>query len=148
MSAKAITPRLIESLYSEALLLADETRGYFDRRGDDRAALAPAERVLFACEALKASTRLMQVIGWLLLRKAVAAGELPADEFDDPRRRLEASPDIDADALARFPAQARQLVLAGVDLHQRVARLDSGEVAVAPISSPARALFDRLERSI
>ena len=148
MSADALAPRLIESLYSEALLLADETRAYFDEGGAaDRASLIPAERVLFACESLKASTRLMQVIGWLLMRKAEAAGEVPVIDPSDPRRRLDESPPVDADALAWFPARARQLMLAGIDLHQRLARIDN-VAAAEPPQSPARALLDRLERSI
>ncbi|WP_254602062.1 DUF1465 family protein [Sphingomonas bacterium] len=149
MAAEAITPRLIESLYSDALLLADETRGYFDQAGTaERAALSAAQRVLLACEALKASTRLMQIIAWLLLRKAVAAGELAAGEADDPRRRLEDGPSVDPAALADFPAQARALILAGVELHQRVARLDAGAEPERPVASPARALLQRLQRSI
>ncbi|NIJ08082.1 regulator of CtrA degradation [Sphingomonas vulcanisoli] len=149
MRADAIASRLIEGLYSEALLLADETRAYFDQgNASEREGLTPAERVLFACEALKASTRLMQVIGWLLMRKAEAAGEVPVTDPSDPGRRLEEVPAIDADALARFPARGRQLVLAGFDLHQRVARIDQGDAAQEPSQSPARALLHRLERSI
>ena len=148
MRAEAIASRLVEGLYSEALLLADETRGYFDRRdAGDRGSLPPAERVLLACESLKASTRLMQVIGWLLMRKAEAAGEVPVADAADPRRRLEDSPTVDADVITRMPDRARQLVLAGVDLHQRVARIDKSDTAEPP-PSPVRALLDRLERSI
>ena len=148
MRTEAITSRLIETLYLEALLLADETRGYFDQSNAAEAdALSPAERVLLACESLKASTRLMQIIGWLLMRKAEAAGEVPVTDPSDPRRRLDECPAIDAEVIARMPARARQLVLAGVDLHQRVGRIDQGDSA-EPHQSPARALLDRLERSI
>ena len=148
MRADAIASRLIETIYSEALLLADETRAYFDQGNvAEHGALPPAERVLLACESLKASTRLMQIIGWLLMRKAEAAGEVPVTDPSDPKRRLDDCPDIDADVIARMPARARQLVLAGVDLHQRVGRIDQG-AAAQPHQSPARALLDRLERSI
>jgi len=45
-----ITSRLIDSLYTEAMLLADEARHYFDDIGrDDRATLHPFARVGFAC---------------------------------------------------------------------------------------------------
>ena len=48
-----ITPRLIDSLYTEAMLLADEARAYFDETGrDERQTLEPFARVGFACESL------------------------------------------------------------------------------------------------
>ena len=50
-----ITPRLVDSLYTEAMLLADEARGYFDEAGrDDRMTLDPFARVGFACESFEA----------------------------------------------------------------------------------------------
>ena len=40
-----ITSRLIDSLYTEAMLLADEARAYFDEAGrDDRGTLEPFVR--------------------------------------------------------------------------------------------------------
>ena len=44
-----ITSRVIDSLYTEAMLLADEARSYFDDAGrDDRGLLEPFVRVSFA----------------------------------------------------------------------------------------------------
>ena len=41
-----ITSRLIDSLYTEAMLLADEARSYFDEAGrDERSTLEPFARV-------------------------------------------------------------------------------------------------------
>ncbi|MEA3059703.1 MAG: regulator of CtrA degradation, partial [Sphingomonadales bacterium] len=55
-----ITSRLIDSLYTEAMLLADEARSYFDEAGrDERSTLEPFARVGFACESLKVTTRIM-----------------------------------------------------------------------------------------
>ena len=49
-----ITSRLIDSLYTEAMLLADEARSYFDEAGrDERSTLEPFARVGFACESLE-----------------------------------------------------------------------------------------------
>ena len=59
----ALSDRVAEQLYTEALLLADETHAYYDAVGRaERDRLEPKARVLFACEALKATTRLMHVI--------------------------------------------------------------------------------------
>src|SRR6476661_1078328 len=72
-----ITPRLINSLYTEAMLLADEARAYFDEAGrDDRQLLEPFARVGFACESLKVTTRIMHIVAWLLTQKAVETGEI------------------------------------------------------------------------
>ncbi|RYG75678.1 MAG: DUF1465 family protein, partial [Alphaproteobacteria bacterium] len=73
--------KLIDSLYIEAMLLADEARGYFDEIGrEERDALEALNRVAFSCESLKVTTRLMHIIAWLLTQRAVDAGELaPGD---------------------------------------------------------------------
>jgi regulator of CtrA degradation len=137
--------RLVDSFYTEAMVLADEARHYFDEGGRaEREALPPMERVAFSCESLKVTTRLMHVISWLLTQRAIAAGELPENWALDPARRLGAAPTTDVELLARFPAQARGLIWSSVDLHRRVALLDAaltGEVAVV---SPARSMLDRL----
>ena len=67
MTERQLTPKLIDGLYVEAMVLADEARSYFDTGGrDDRLALDPLDRVGFSCESLKVTTRLMHVIAWLL----------------------------------------------------------------------------------
>lgn len=147
-----LTNRLVDGLYTEAMLLTDATRGYFEGPGvEDRKLLRPDVRVLFACEALKATTRIMQIVAWLLTRKAIAAGELPEQEGETPRRRLAAAPALEARVLVRLPAEARRLLEAGADLYERVRRLDDSldqdEPDEAPVS-PVRSLLQRLERSL
>src|SRR4029453_11635297 len=84
-----ITSRLIDSLYTEAMLLADEARSYFDDGGrEDRLALEPFVRVPFACESLKVTTRIMHIVAWLLTQRAVETGEIPGHEGRRPERRL------------------------------------------------------------
>ena len=62
-----LAPKLIDSLYTEAMVLADEARSYFDRYGkEERDRLDAILRVGLSCESLKVSTRRMQVIAWLL----------------------------------------------------------------------------------
>jgi regulator of CtrA degradation len=66
-----LTSRLVDSLYVEAMLLADEVRAYFDEGGrEEREALPPLLKVSFSCESLKVTTRLMHVIAWLLTQRA------------------------------------------------------------------------------
>jgi regulator of CtrA degradation len=143
-----ISARVAETLYTEALVLADETHAYYDREGKaDREDLSPTERVQFACEALKATTRLMHVIAWLATRRAIAAGEMAETDLDAPERRLGDSAPSDHQVLGALPSKARRLILSGIDLHERVARVAAGLEAPVSIGSPARALIQRLERA-
>ena len=137
--------RLIDALYVEAMVLADEARSYFDDGGRaDREALSPMERVAFSCESLKVTTRLMHIIAWLLTQRAIDAGELTRREALDPSRRLGAAPVTDGAVFASLPDPARALIAASADLHRRVARLDAAQELDAPLPSPARSIQDRL----
>lgn len=148
MSGATLASRLIDGLYTEAMLLADETRGYFEGEGvAEREALPPRERVDFACEALKGTTRLMHVIAWLLVRRAISEGELEPGDAAAPQRRLGETPPLDLDALAGLPEPARRLLSQGADLYERVRRLDEGSIVPTAIASPALSLIQRLERS-
>lgn len=137
--------RLVDALYVEAMLLADEARDYFDERGRaEREALVPLTRVAFSCESLKVTTRLMHVIAWLLTQRAVMAGEMRPEQALDPSRRLGEPPLTDAAALADLPRRALALIDASIDLHRRVGLLDDAQVAARAAESPVRALQERL----
>ena len=140
--------RLVDALYTEAMVLADEARTYFDEGGrHERDAMAPMARVTFSCESLKVTTRLMHVIAWLLTQRAVDAGEMSRSDALDPSRRLGAPPYSDPAVIADMPGQARALVNASIDLFRRTARLDEDQ-APGTADSPARAMLQRLMVSI
>ena len=144
-----ITPRLIDSFYTEAMLLADEARSYFDDAGhNDRDRLDPFTRVTFACESLKVTTRIMHIVAWLLTQRAIESGEIQYAEGRRPERRLGHAQDSDPETVGRLPASAQRLVNASTDLYARVKRLDDGSVVGEPPQSPARALMGRLERGL
>lgn len=144
-----ITPRLIDSFYTEAMLLADEARSYFDEAGRaDRDTLEPMARVGFACESLKVTTRIMHIVAWLLTQRAVETGELTASSGRRPERRLGHAQQSDPEIVARLPGSARKLINASSDLYARIKRLDEGAIAQEPAPSPARALMGRLERGL
>jgi regulator of CtrA degradation len=138
--------RVIDTLYVDAMVLADEARSYFDEGGrSDREALDPLVRVAFSCESLKVTTRLMHVIAWLLTQRAVDAGEMAPREALDPSRRLGSAPVSEPAALSAIPAAARQLIEASADLHRRVARLDDAQADEAEaFVSPVRSMHNRL----
>jgi regulator of CtrA degradation len=150
IASTELTPKLVDALYVEAMVLADEARSYFDAGGrDDRLALAPSDRVGFSCESLKVTTRLMHSIAWLLTQRAVAAGELSRGQAARPDRRLGAASASDEALLARLPQAAVDLIRASEDLYDRISRLDERSYALpAAAASPARSLLGRLERSL
>lgn len=143
-----ITPKLVDSLYTEAMILADEARAYFDQ--DNDLVLEGADPVVtlaFTCESLKVTTRLMQCIAWLLNAKAYFAGELSAEEMESGSRSLGAAPPIDEDALIDFPEPARALIWASGDLYERLSRLDRNIAAPAPapVETPVHAMLRQIE---
>lgn len=148
-SQAVLTPALIDPLYEEALSLADEARGYFVETGQgDRLDLEPMERVLFSCESLKVTTRLMQMIAWLLVGKAVAAGEMTPEEALSPERRLgfvEDSDEAREPRLTQLPEQAQSLIRRSCDLYQRVSHIEAS-LADHGVGG-ARALLNRLDEA-
>jgi regulator of CtrA degradation len=145
----ALTPKLIDSLYCEAMLLADEARAYFDELGrGDRLSLDPLVRVGFSCESLKVTTRLMHIIAWLLTQRALAAGELTRDQARTPDRQLGEAVESDQDLLEKLPDAALRLIRSSRDLYERVRRIEAGSSGEEAVHSPARSLLSRLQRSI
>lgn len=138
--------RVFDTLYVDAMVLADEARSYFDEAGRvDREALDPMARVSFSCESLKVTTRLMHVIAWLLTQRAVDAGEMSLREACDPSRRLDPAPVSDPAVVLALPRSARDLIAASAELYERVMRLDEVQAEDAPATqSPVHAMHGRL----
>jgi len=144
-----ITPRLVDALYTEAMVLADEARAYFDDVGKgERLMLEPFARVGFACESLKVTTRIMHIVAWLLTQRAIETGELHQVEGRRPERRLGHATTSEQAVLEQMPPAAQRLIMASSDLYARIERLDQGQLLDEPVQSPARALMGRLERDL
>ena len=119
-----LTPKLLNGHYTEAMLLADEARSYFDRdqMGGN---LSPEISVAFSCESLKVTTRLMHSIAWLLNQKAYRAGEISQAEADSDSRTLGYAPASDGYQVGRFPEEAQALIAASEDLYFRLQRFSN-----------------------
>ena len=154
--------RLVDNLYVEAMVMADEARSYFDRQGlEDKEELDVIGRLSFTCESLKVTTRLMHVIAWLLTQKAWRRGEIPAEALNETRYRLGQAASSDTAALSLMPPPAQELVTGSEALYERVRRLQEsmvsarthalpdGSEASPPTTGPgpARDLLARLERA-
>lgn len=138
-SAHELTPKLVDSLYTEAMVLADEARSYFD--SERSRAISPAEvAVAFSCESLKVTTRLMHVIAWLLNQKALRAGELGAESVE----ALGYAPATDSIWIDQLPEEARSLILASEDLYYRVKRVSEGVLREAELVPEPLAMIERI----
>lgn len=141
-----LTPKLLDALYTEAMLLADEARSYFDRdqMGGN---LSPEISVAFSCESLKVTTRLMHSIAWLLNQKALRAGELSQSEANSDARDLGYAPASDSYQVARFPSEAQALIAASEDLYFRLQRF-SGKMRARTADVPEpHNMIERLRAS-
>lgn len=145
-SPHELTPKLLDSLYTEAMLLADEARSYFDRDQMMRD-LSPEISVAFSCESLKVTTRLMHSIAWLLNQKAINAGELSPSEASSDTRQLGYAPASDSFQVERFPHEAQSLVAASEDLYFRLQRFSGKMGRDAQVPEPI-AMIERIRASL
>lgn len=137
--------RLIDALYIESMVVADEARTYFDQGARiERESLDPLGRVTFSCESLKVTTRLMHIIAWLLTQRAVDSGEITLRDALDPARRLGEAPDSEPAVVSALPDEARRLIDASIDLHRRVSHLDLAQAKKLPTDSPVQFMQARL----
>ncbi|WP_164118739.1 DUF1465 family protein [Sphingorhabdus sp. Alg239-R122] len=120
-----MTPHLVESLYVEAMVLADEARHYFEEEVKEReTGINAATRVAVSCESLRLTTRLMHCIAWLLNQKAYFAGELSYTQLRSQGRMLDNNNTADPDIVRQLPEKARQLVHASEFLFARIKRIE------------------------
>ena len=115
-----INPRIVDSLYCDALLLADELRARFG--GDFSIGEDCAARVALSCEGLRATTRTMHCLAWLLNHRAFFAGEI--SEFQLRRHGRLPAPSASGD-LSMVPADAARLVRLSERLFARIERLEN-----------------------
>lgn len=145
----SINPRIIDGLYAEAIVLADELRQTFtltDRLESGGDPMGDA-RLAASCEALRATTRMMHALAWLLNHRAYFNGEL--SDFQLRRHgKLVDFPENDATRLALLDPAARSLIEATEQFHARLKRIDTAWRERDPDAPSAIAtLRDRLVRS-
>jgi regulator of CtrA degradation len=69
------------SLFREGMALVEEAAAYLDGPGRDEARRLPRLSALaYADESMRLTTRMMQIASWLLVRRAVAEGEMSKDK--------------------------------------------------------------------
>lgn len=115
---------IIESLYCEALVLADEVRAAFDLAPRPHGMDDDLIRIALSIEGLRTTTRIMHVLAWLLNHRAYFSGELSEFQL---RRHGELPPDrlSEPGQLALLEAPTCALIADTQAFHSRIARLDA-----------------------
>lgn len=141
-----LSRQIIEALYTEALILADDVRAVFAAGTREPVAGEDAYmRLALSAEGLKTTTRMMHVLAWLLNQRALFQGELSENQI---RLHGALPPDrlSDAGQLALLEPATRALIADTERLHQRIARLDEAWRQHFEMASPVQAFQDRLGR--
>ena len=117
-----------DKTYDEAYDLLLEARSYV-RHGAraEASGLSNQERLRFALESMRVTSRLGQIMAWLLTEKAVFAGELSRDEAlvqNGSLGELDVCLDDRDELRAGLPPQLTSLMDRSLALYVRVARLD------------------------
>ncbi|SIO16116.1 regulator of CtrA degradation [Parasphingorhabdus marina DSM 22363] len=147
-SGTLITPKVLDALYTEAMVLADEARSYFESgRFHDECSDDPEVSVAFSCESLKVTTRLMHCIAWLLNQRALHGDELTEGEAWNHDRALGYAASSDTEMTRLFPEEARQIVMASEELFFRLQRLSAKLETIADPEPEVHNLFRRLQSS-
>jgi regulator of CtrA degradation len=126
--AEFMSSGLFQRTYREGMQLVEETSAYLDGPGREASRNLSREASLaYAGESMRLTTRLMQVAAWLLVRKAVAEGEISVEEARSEKYRLAAKEIARSARLAgaaALPERLLDLIGRSERLYARVARLD------------------------
>jgi regulator of CtrA degradation len=123
------TVAFFDSTFEEALALTREARDYLTHgEPRQREHMTPNDRMLASCESMRLTSRLTQVMAWLLVQKAVHAGEMSREEAKAEEFRLagktvceETKPPVEGSLQPRLA----ELLDRSHHLYQRVSRLDA-----------------------
>jgi regulator of CtrA degradation len=118
-----------DSTFEEAMTLTLEARDYLaHQKQADFSELGAASRLVASCESMRLTARVTQVVAWLMVQKAVHAGEITRQQAAAPEYRLaghlvceEGQPVLDEP----LPERLAMLLDSSLRLYQRVVRLDA-----------------------
>ncbi len=115
-------------VFQEGMGLVEETANYLDGPGRvDARELDRHGSIAYATESMRLTTRLMQLASWLLLQRAVSAGELSEDAAVAEKGRInldEIGEGAELNGGEQLPEALQSLVERSLSLHQRILRLD------------------------
>jgi len=132
-----------DHIFREGMALVEATANYLEGPGRRGAkAIGPVHAKLYASESMRLTTRLLELASWLVIRRALKAGEIGPEEARIKRRRLGLAaigrPEH-VQGYAELPARLRELIEASFALHDRIVLLDRALERAEPVVAEARA---------
>jgi regulator of CtrA degradation len=140
-----------EKVFKEGMSLVEETANYLDGPGRvDARVLDRHGAIAYATESMRLTTRLMQLASWLLLQRAIGAGELSVEDARKENHRISLA-DIgrghDLAGSEDLPDALKALVERSILLHARIQKLDSMITAQAsPAPATASPVSDQIDK--
>jgi regulator of CtrA degradation len=141
-----------DQVFREGMQLVDATAAYLEVQGRSEAkGLTPAAALVYATESMRLTTRLLELASWLVIRRALKAGEIGPEEARVKRRRLRLAAIVRPAHVRGFeslPERLRELIEASFALHDRIARIDHAlEHPEAVVSeAPTNPVADQVAR--
>jgi regulator of CtrA degradation len=144
-----------DKVFAEGMGLVEETANYLDGEGRaDARDLSRLGAIAYATESMRLTTRLMQMASWLLLQRAVVAGELTTDEARREKHRInlaEIGRGNEIEGGTELPKGLLALVDRSLRLLERIKMLDTmlpKEMQdIAKHVSPVSLQMDQLQRA-
>ncbi len=124
----AAAPLYFRGTYKEAFDLLVEARNYVEHHVPAfKYSRDPPDRFAMTTETMRLTSRLTQVMAWLMAQRAVQEGEIEAAEFVDDKYRLEGH-DVclkrAIEDMEDLPDGLGDLMDRSYDLYNRIMRLD------------------------
>lgn len=144
-----ISEPIVEALYCEALVLADEVRACFDLApADARTPEEDSAKLALSVEGLRTTTRMMHILAWLLNQRAYFSGDLSEYQL---RRHGELPEDrpSDPEQVTLLDPATRDVIAQSEQMHTRIARLDRAWRDGFEVNIPTvRQMRGRLEEAL
>ncbi|MGX5736550.1 protease adaptor protein RcdA [Bosea thiooxidans] len=135
-------------LFREGMGLVEQTAAYLDGDGRKDAAALPREVALsYATESMRLTTRLMQLASWLLTQRAVAEGELTAEQARTEQNKVRIGEPMGTPTehiVAQLPQRLRDLMAHAGRLQARVRHLENQMNGTATTSEAANPVQNQL----
>lgn len=122
------TPLYFNGTYEEAFDLLVEARDYVERHVPAfKYSKNPPDPAVMTTETLRLTSRITQIMAWLMAQRAIQEGEIDEADFGDDRYRLEGH-DVclkrAIDDMDDLPEQLGELMDRSYELYNRIMRLD------------------------
>ncbi len=145
-------------VFQEGMGLVEETANYLDGPGRmDSRLLDRQGAIAYATESMRLTTRLMQLASWLLLQRAIVAGEMSSSEATKEKNRIsltEIGSGNDIEGREQLPEGLMGLVERSLRLLERIRTIDvmmqkqrMNAEQVQAVDSPVSLQMDQLQRA-